>query len=217
MVKNIVCVFAHPDDEAFGPGGTIAKLSKTNNVYLLCATKGDAGQNSTNSKDKLSDIRSKELLNSAKVLGIKKVFFLGFKDGTLNNNNYHELASEIKKHLLKLRPSIVLTFEPQGVTGHIDHITVSMSTMFAVQKLKFVKSVMQFCRPKDKINIQDYFIYLPEGYEKSEIDVTVDVKDVWDIKLKAMNEHKSQDKDIKRFLKRQANSPREEYFLVVKN
>lgn len=214
-MKNLVCIFAHPDDEAFGPGGTIAKLSKKYNIYLLCATKGDAGQNATH-KGKLAEIRSEELRGSAKILGVKKVFFLGFKDGTLNNNIYHKLASKIRNHLLKLRPSIVLTFEPHGVSGHIDHITVSMATMYAVQKLKFVKTVMQFCRPFGYQSPKDYFIYFPPGYKKSEIHKVVKTKDVWDKKVEAMNQHKSQSEDIKRILKIQQKLPKEEHFLVKK-
>lgn len=42
MKNKLVCVFAHPDDEAFGPGGTIAKFSKTHAVYILCITRGEA-------------------------------------------------------------------------------------------------------------------------------------------------------------------------------
>lgn len=211
-----MCVFAHPDDESFGPAGTIAKLSKKYNVYILSATKGDAGQSSIKSKN-LGEVRSKELKNAAKVLGVKGVYFLGFKDGTLSNNLYHKLASKIEFHLKKLKPEIVLTFEPQGISGHIDHITVSMVTMFVCQKLKFVREVWQHCRSANYDRfIQNYFIYFPKGYKKSEIDKVVKTKDVWYKKVEAMKYHKSQAADFKRVLKIQNKLPKEEYFLVDK-
>src|SRR5581483_147824 len=215
-VKNLVCVFAHPDDESFGPGGTIAKFSKKYNVYILSATKGDAGQSSIRSKN-LGEVRSEELKKAAKILGVKKVYFLGFKDGTLNNNIYHKLASKIEEKLKILKPEIVLTFEPQGISGHIDHITISMVTMFAVQKLKFIKEVWQHCRPQgyDKF-IKNYFIYFPKGYKKSQIQKVVKTNDVWEKKLEAMRAHKSQAADFERVLKIQSKLPKEEYFLVIK-
>lgn len=225
-MKNLVCIFAHPDDEAFGPAGTIAKLSKKYNIYLLCATKGESGQISQksnlksqkyNSKLKsLSNIRADELKRSAKILGIKKVFFLGFRDGTLSNNLYHKLAAKVQLKLKELKPGIVITYEPQGVSGHIDHITVSMVTMFIAQKLKFVKEVWQVCRPSSLAKRMDYFIYFPPGYKKSQIDKIVNIKDVWDIKVEAMKAHKSQLKDFKRIMKLLKNQPKEEYFLVKK-
>src|ERR1700738_4566437 len=104
MRKTIACIFAHPDDEAFGPSGTIAKLAKENDVYLLCATKGQAGKDSGNSKRKLHERRAEEVKESAKILGVKSVVFLGFVDGQLSNNLYHQLAEKIIKHLKKLRP-----------------------------------------------------------------------------------------------------------------
>ena len=223
-MKTLVCVFAHPDDEAFGPGGTIAKLSKKFNIYLLCATKGEEGQvqgikrsKSTKSIKSLGEIRAEELRKSAKILGVKKVYFLGFQDGTLSNNLYHELARKIKHHLLKLKPQTVLTFEPRGVSGHIDHITVSMVTSFVVQKLSFVKTVLQFCRPESFARRrQNYFIYFPPGYKKSEIDKVVDISKVWNKKIEAMKEHKSQFKDFERIMKRFKKFPKKEYFLVKK-
>lgn len=63
-------------------------------------------------------------------MGVKKVHFLDFLDGTLSNNLYHKLADKIEGHLKKLKPHTVITFEPLGVSGHIDHITVSMVTTF---------------------------------------------------------------------------------------
>ncbi len=227
-MKNLVCIFAHPDDESFGPGGTIAKLSKKHNVYILCATKGDAGLQTQKSNIKsqkynsklkdLGTVRAEELRKSAKILGVKKVYFLGFKDGTLSNNLYHKLASKIQSHLNKLKPEIVITYEPRGISGHIDHITVSMVTMFAAQKSKFIKEVWQHCRPAnyDKF-IKNYFIYFPKGYKKSQINKIVKTSDVWDKKLEAMKAHKSQTADFERVLKIQSKFPKEEYFLVKKN
>lgn len=218
MKKTIVCVFAHPDDEAFGPSGTIYKLAKENDVYILCATKGQAGQDSrSETGTSLTSRRAAELKNSAKLLGVKKVYFLGFKDGTLSNNLYHKLAEKIKTHLESLRPEIVITFEPHGVSGHIDHIAVSMATTFVVKKLAYVRELWYHCIKRERSTfMKDYFIYFPPGYKNSEIDKVVDIKDVWNVKVKAMHMHESQKHDAERILKMAEHFPKEEYFLVKK-
>lgn len=217
MKKTIVCVFAHPDDESFGPSGTISKLAKDNDVYILCATKGDAGQDFEKKEKSLGERRAQELRNSAKIIGVKKVFFLGFEDGTLSNNLYHKLAAKIKRYLQKFKPETVITFENRGVSGHIDHITVSMVTTFVFHKLPFIKELWYVCTTDLRSNMrQDYFIYFPPGYKRSEIDKIVDVSDVWETKVKAMLAHKSQFHDAKRILKTMESFPKEEYFLVVK-
>lgn len=212
----LVCVFAHPDDEAFGPSGTIHKFTKTHDVYILCATKGQAGQDSRSETSiTLTNKRSQELKDSAKILGVKKVYFLGFKDGTLSNNLYHKLAAKIQVHLEKLRPEIVITFEPQGVSGHIDHITVSMVTTFVCNRLSFIKELWYYCILKERAAMrQNYFIYFPQGYDKSEIDKIIETKDVWDLKVKAMMAHESQKHDAESILKDAVNLPKEEYFIV---
>lgn len=215
--KTIVCIFAHPDDEAFGPGGTIAKFAKTNDVYVICATKGEAGKNHSGQTKELGEIRGKELLKSAKILGVKKVYFLGYKDGTLCNNLYHEIAEKIEKILKKLRPQTLLSYEPRGVSGHIDHITIAMVTLFVFRNLKFVKRVMQYCTHKEISSLsENYFIYFPQGYEKRDVDLVVDTSEVWEIKQKAMRTHKSQTHDVERIINMYKDRPKEEYFLLVK-
>ena len=81
----------------------------------------------------------------------------------------------------------------------------------------FIKEMWQVCRPYSKDwEVQDYFIYFPKGYKKSQIDKVVDIKDVWDTKVKAMMAHKSQIKDAKRILEFSSKMPKKEYFLVTK-
>ena len=119
---------------------------------------------------------------------------------------------------MKLKPQTLITFEPRGVSGHIDHITVSFVTSFVFWKLPFIKNLWQFCRlySKERFEKQDYFIYFPKGYNRNEIDKIVKTDDVWETKLKAMMCHKSQLHDIKRILKFQEKLPKEEYFLVTR-
>ncbi len=210
--KLLVAVFAHPDDEAFGPSGTLAKFTKTHDVYILCATKGETGMGP---KSNLGKIRAQELKNSAKILGIKDVYFLGFKDGTLSNNLYHKLASKIEKILKQLKPEILMTQEPQGVSGHIDHITVSMVTSFVFNKLPFVKTLMYYCiDEKAAAKMKNYFIYFPPGYKRSDVDKVIDTAKYWHLKKEAMMAHKSQAEDAKTVLSRMEDLPKEEYFLI---
>lgn len=211
MKNSIVGIFAHPDDEAFGPSGTLAKLSKNHDVYLICVTDGNAGGN-------LENIRKNELLKSAKILGIKEVFFLNFKDGELNNNLYHKLAREIKKYLKKLRPETVITFEPRGISGHIDHVVVSLVTTFVFKKLHFIKKLLYFCIDEAQRNSEgdDYFIYFPPGYNLNNIDMTVDISEEWDQKVQAIHAHQSQAKDGDFILSMLSGLPKEECFLELK-
>lgn len=215
--KNFVCIFAHPDDEAFGPSGTIHKLTEKFDVYILCATKGQVGKDSrSEALEKLSKCREAELRVSAKIIGVKNVYFLGFKDGTLSNNLYHKLADKIQAKLEELKPEEIMTFDQNGVSGHIDHITVSMATTFVFQKLPNVRKIWYNCLSEERSQAigKDYFIHFPKGYKRSQIDKVVDVSDVWDLKLKAMEAHKSQKHDMERILTRSSNLPKEEYFRI---
>ncbi len=216
--KTVVAIFAHPDDEAFGPSGTIYKLSKEYDVYILCATKGEIGQGG-DGKTPLSEVRAEELRQSAKILGVKDVYFLGFTDGTLSNSLYHKLADAIEVYLKKLKPEIVLTMNPNGGSGHIDHIVVSMVASFVFEKLSFIKKIMYSAttiQQTDAWKKFPYFVYRPDGIPRSGVDEVVDVADVWDVKLAAMEQHKSQVDDYKRIVKMREGLPKEEYFTVKK-
>lgn len=216
MRKTVVGIFAHPDDEAFGPGGTIALLAQKYDVYLICATRGESGQNhSTKLDGHIGEIREKELQESAKVLGVKNVYFLDFLDGTISNNLYHKIAKKIQSIIEPLQPEILLTYEYRGVSGHLDHIAVSMITNYLFHHQDSVKKLMMYCLDTANTRqIQDYFIFFPPGYKHNEIDEVVDTSEVWETKVEAMKKHESQIKDIKQILPRLQKLPKREHFLV---
>ena len=215
-MKRLVGIFAHPDDEAFGPGGTLALSSQEAEVFLICITDGDALCEDHAKEKELGKIRREELQKSSEILGIKKVFFLGYHDGSLSHNLYHEIADKIQQLLEELQPDTVMTFEPRGVSGHIDHIVASMVTSFVFHKLSFIHTLMYYCNRDSMRKLsKDYFIYMPQGYKEHEVQRIVDTSLVWDTKVEAMNMHKSQQHDIDRILSMSQQLPKEEYFLIV--
>lgn len=217
MKKTAVGIFAHPDDEALGPAGTIAKLARDHDVYIICVTNGDAAGKTNVEKEAIGEIRKEELRQSAKILGVKDIVFLEYRDGMLSNSMYRELADQIRETLELLRPETVVTFEHRGVSGHIDHIVVSFVTTFVTCKLSFVKKTMYYClNKKRREQITDYFVYFPKGYSEEDIDEVVDIEDVWDLKVKAMYCHKSQMHDVEKIYNQLIVLPKKECFLVKK-
>lgn len=217
MKKTAFAIFAHPDDESFGPGGTIALLSKTHDVYLLCATKGEAGEDHSTGSEELSFKREKELKNAAKILGIREVFFLGFIDGELKNNNYHAIAKKIEELAFIYKPELFLTYENRGISGHLDHIAMSLISSHVFHKLEFVKEIHYFCLDEaQRGSGQTYFVYFPPGYTEGEISRRVNIESVRDQKIAAIKEHKSQIKDVEFMLQKHKEKRIEECFIIVK-
>jgi LmbE family N-acetylglucosaminyl deacetylase len=150
MTKTILAVLAHPDDESFGLGGTLALYaSKGYNTYLICATRGEVGtvdEEHLNGFKDIAELRTDELMRAAKHLGIKNVFFLGYRDsgmpGTVENRHpdaqinhpVEEVALRVLQYIREVKPDIVLTFDPIGGYKHPDHIHVHKATRLAFEK-----------------------------------------------------------------------------------
>jgi len=213
---QLVAIFAHPDDEAFGPAGTIAKYSKDYDIHLICATRGEAGENYLdNSTRSIGEIREEELRSSAKILGVKEIYFLDFEDGGLCNSKYHDIANKVKKILDTIQPEILLTFELRGVSGHLDHVAMAMITYFLFYKVSYTKKMMSYVIMREMTDeLRDYFIYVPHGFKRERVDEIVDVSNYWELKKQAIREHKSQQPDVSRMLITMNAFPKEEYFLV---
>ncbi|MDQ3099112.1 MAG: PIG-L family deacetylase [bacterium] len=213
-MQKILCVFAHPDDEAFGPGGTIALWAKQGaQIHLLCVTKGEAGINDTGTET--ASLRTKELEASAKILGIEKIEYLDYIDGEIGNIKMIEIEAKIIEKINKFQPDTLLTFNLNGVSGHIDHITVASATTQAFRKTASTKKLYYYSMKRTETDdIKEYFVYSPPGITPEQADEIIDVSSVWDIKVEAMYCHRSQIKDVEWILSIEEAKNRNEYFLV---
>lgn len=214
--KTMLVVTAHPDDEAFGPSGLIAKYSATYDVHLVCVTDGASDSRFHPLGEALAPIRKKELEASAGILGVKAVHFFNYKDGSLNNNLYHEVAGKLQKLTDTLRPSVMVTMENRGVSGHLDHVAVSMIASFVYRNTPSVDAILyNVARKEVSDSMQNYFIFFPTGFEKKDVDLVVDISGVFEKKLMAARCHQSQKDDVERTTGRWMKLPKEEWYLVT--
>jgi LmbE family N-acetylglucosaminyl deacetylase len=149
MTKTILAVLAHPDDETFGLGGTLALYARKGySVYYVCATRGEVGSADPEFMKGFKDtaeMRTDELLRAAKILNLTDVFFLGYRDSGMPgmeanahpnaqiNHPVDEVAARVVKYIRELKPDVVITFDPIGGYKHPDHIHIHQATVLAFE------------------------------------------------------------------------------------
>ena len=127
---KLMCVLAHPDDESLGTGGTLAKYAAEGvETHLVTATRGQRGWKGTKEDypgpDALGKHREGELRAAAEVLGIHRVCVLDYMDAELDETDPAEIIENIAEQIRAAKPHVLLTFGPDGVYGHPDHIAIS--------------------------------------------------------------------------------------------
>lgn len=137
LPSRLLAVFAHPDDESMGMGGTLAKYAAEGvETYLVCATRGERGWFGSEEQNPglraLGKIRERELENATRELGRKGPYFLDYIDGELDRAEPCEAIGRIVTHIRRIMPQVVVTFPPDGNYGHPDHIAVGQFTNAAV-------------------------------------------------------------------------------------
>ena len=135
--KTILAVLAHPDDETLGFGGTLAYYADRGvETHLICATRGQHGwfgaPEDFPGTEELGSIRENELANAARILNIKSLQLLDYMDGALDQVVPEMVIQQIATCIRRVRPQVVLTFDPFGVYGHPDHIAISQFATAAV-------------------------------------------------------------------------------------
>ena len=130
--RTVLGVFAHPDDETFGPGGTLARLAaEGHDVHLLCATRGEAGtigRSSSLGRMELAALREAELEAACAALGIQEPEVLALPDSGLARLEEETLLRPIVRAIRGLRPDVLVSFHSDGISGHTDHRTVTART-----------------------------------------------------------------------------------------
>lgn len=140
LEKRLLACFAHPDDEAFPIGGSLAAHSSRGvNIRLITATSGEEGEVRSPGlamPDGLGSLRREELSCSVHTLGLQSHHVLGYRDsgmaGTSANKlpeafinvPQEEIVEILVREIRTFRPQVVLTFEPGGLYGHPDHIAI---------------------------------------------------------------------------------------------
>lgn len=232
-------VAAHPDDESFMAGGTIAKYVEAGwQVDLMSATRGEEGDRGSLvqlGRDKVGEVRQKELEKAGEVLGIHAVTFMGYKDGTLARRTPGDIEDVVYKKMLEIVPDIVITADTTGISNHPDHVKLSYTTTYAFQKyaawveeqlVSHEETAQMFpklyyaCLPesivahavKNKILPAESFGKPWRGVEDKKITTVIDISEYREIKERAINQHVTQSAAAQRYFKMK-DLMRNEYYI----
>jgi LmbE family N-acetylglucosaminyl deacetylase len=134
---TILSVWAHPDDETYLCGGLMAAARRAGHrVVCVTATRGELGSTDLDTwpnGPELARVRTTELEQALELLGVDEHIWLDYPDGGCEQVDTTEAVERIRAIALDVQPDTVLTFGPDGMTGHGDHISVGAWTQAAVK------------------------------------------------------------------------------------
>jgi LmbE family N-acetylglucosaminyl deacetylase len=240
---TLMAVFAHPDDEAFGTGGTLTRYAAEGcDVYLVTATRGEAGQIAEPglaTPSSLPYVREWELRCACEIYGIHPPRFLDYQDGQLPVVHQGQAVGKLVRLLRELRPQVVITFGPDGIYGHYDHIAVhhwtTVAVNLAIDSDCFPDQLADACQPHQVSKLyyrsltQDHVADMSEpegraavmmddvpfyfvGWSADQITTAIDVSDYLDQKLAGIRCHRSQVGRSNRFADTPDEVKREPWF-----
>ena len=228
MKKIIFGIFAHPDDEAFGPAGTLLSEVKSGaELHLVSFSAGQNGQN-PDSLPNLREVRLGEWRESGRLLGAKGMYHLGFTDGQIGNMAMLEAVGRIKKLVREVVSAEdgetveveFITMDLNGVTGHIDHIAVSRAAHHAYYDLQSeglpLARLRLNCLPLsytgDKYDTG--FVFMEPGRTPVEVDEVVDSSRYRGEVINIMRAHYTQRWNCEAHLSRLGDKVAIDHFIV---
>jgi len=204
---RILAIFAHPDDETFLAGGTLAKCAARGwEVFLLCATHGEAGKRGEYTQltpEEFARVRQQELEAAASALGIQRPLFLDCADQQLARDCWASATQEIIRAIRRIRPEVVITFGPDGISGHPDHVALSqiVTTAFWTADLSSVLPVESSDLPPFSPSRLYYVLRsasvprcceVKASLEAPPLTTVIDIREYGPRKLAAIRCHRSQ-------------------------
>jgi len=216
VTRRLAAVFAHPDDDTYGVGGTVGLHADAGiEVTAILATSGDAGRildPSLATPQNLGMVREGEDRAAWGELGVKPALhFLRYPDGGLQGVPPDEVAGRIAELLTTARPEVVVTFGPDGVTGHEDHIAVGQAATAGFHRARErspedgLARLLYVAIPQSRLDRLNALLrergiepldptqpFVPRGVPDETIAVMVDCSPVYQRKLEALRRHKTQ-------------------------
>lgn len=226
MKKIIFAIFAHPDDEAFGPAGTL--LSETRNgteLHLILLTSGDAGTNPDDHTD-LGAVRLEEWQTAGKLMGATGMHYLGYKDGQLNNLAMLEASERIIDliaPIIEAAPADteieLLTNDLNGITGHIDHIVAARTACYVFYTMKqrdsrFSRIRLTCLTATTMPESNTHWLYMEAGRRDDEIDETIDARHLRNELIAIIRTHHTQRGDGEQHITQRGDDIGLSHFIV---
>jgi len=204
--QKILIILAHPDDPEFFCGGTISRWVQAGHHVIYCLlTCGDKGtKDITLESDELCLIRQTEQNAAAKILGVDDVRFLNYPDGYLVPDI--NLRRDITRVIRSIRPDILVTCDPQTLftinagLNHPDHRAAGQATLDAV--FPSARDHLSFIELWKDEKLEPHIVREVWVCGTLQPDVILDVSDTWEIKIRALYEHKSQIGDPEKLAER---------------
>jgi LmbE family N-acetylglucosaminyl deacetylase len=191
---SLLAIFAHPDDETFRCGGTLALLAQRGvSVHVLTATHGEAGacgEPLLCTQEELPALRERELRCACTALGLDQPHLLDYTDGRLAEVDPKQATAHILTAVRAIRPQVLLTFGPDGLSGHSDHIAIGQWAAEAYARSVGIAALYALAVPRSLAEQLDMRQVHPVPDEQ--ISLGVDIASVWDIKQAAMACHATQ-------------------------
>ncbi len=191
---NLLAVFAHPDDETFRAGGTLALLALRGvRVQVLTATRGQAGSRGNPplcTTEELPAVRETELRCACSALGLVPPIVLNYQDGQLAEADLEGLTTQILQVVKETRPQVMLTFGADGLSGHPDHIAIGLASAEAFHRVNDVSALYTLALPHslaESLGMKQIHAVPDES-----ITLAVDVSAVWEAKMSAISCHRTQ-------------------------
>lgn len=134
LPKRLLGVWAHPDDECYLSAGLMARVvAAGGHVRIVCATSGELGTSDPNEAgtERFAYSRRIELQSSLEVLGVHDLHVIGLPDGGCSDSDDATMSAVVADHIAEIDADTVITFGPDGITGHADHAAVSRWTTAA--------------------------------------------------------------------------------------
>jgi LmbE family N-acetylglucosaminyl deacetylase len=236
---SVLGLFAHPDDEQVMSGVFAQAASEGIRTGLVCATRGEAGQIHESvdaTRETIGQVRESELRAAAVVCGIKDLWFLDYRDSgwigtpdnqdprSFNHADHDEALGKIVAIVRDFKPTIMVTFDPSGGYGHLDHLMIHKlateafsaaadplmfpeskqpwqaarlyySTFSRASMEKFRELMMRYDADSDFLKLD----FSKFGTDDSQITNDIDVRSWMDVKQRSVSHHRTQTADVERW------------------